>query len=192
MVPQGKPVDDTIAKLEPLLNKGDILIDGGNSNYKDSQRRYTEVTAEGISVCRCGHLGRRVGTERGLQHDDRRRQGAGRVSASDLRDAGSGQGQGLGTCGPGGRRALRQDDPQRHRVRHDAGLCRGLYDHGEERRAESGPAADLADLALRQRGAQLAARSDRRCAWQESDAEGLEPTWRTRARAAGRCSRRSI
>ena len=30
MVPQGKPVDDTIAKLEPLLNKGDILIDGGN------------------------------------------------------------------------------------------------------------------------------------------------------------------
>jgi 6-phosphogluconate dehydrogenase len=36
MVPQGKPVDDTIAKLEPLLNPGDILIDGGNSNYKDS------------------------------------------------------------------------------------------------------------------------------------------------------------
>jgi 6-phosphogluconate dehydrogenase (decarboxylating) len=36
MVPQGKPVDETIAKLEPLLNPGDILIDGGNSNYKDS------------------------------------------------------------------------------------------------------------------------------------------------------------
>jgi 6-phosphogluconate dehydrogenase len=40
MVPQGKPVDDTIAKLEPLLNPGDILIDGGNSNYKDSMRRH--------------------------------------------------------------------------------------------------------------------------------------------------------
>src|SRR5450631_1728882 len=38
MVPQGAPVDQTIAKLEPLLNPGDILIDGGNSNYKDSQR----------------------------------------------------------------------------------------------------------------------------------------------------------
>src|SRR5215469_5975203 len=40
MVPQGKPVDDTIAKLKPFLNKGDILIDGGNSNYKDSQRHF--------------------------------------------------------------------------------------------------------------------------------------------------------
>jgi 6-phosphogluconate dehydrogenase len=43
MVPQGKPVDDTIAKLEPLLNPGDILIDGGNSNYKDSVRRHDEI-----------------------------------------------------------------------------------------------------------------------------------------------------
>ena len=43
MVPQGKPVDDTIAKLEPLLNPGDILIDGGNSNYKDTMRRHDEI-----------------------------------------------------------------------------------------------------------------------------------------------------
>jgi 6-phosphogluconate dehydrogenase len=43
MVPQGKPVDDTIAKLEPLLKEGDILIDGGNSNYKDSMRRHDEI-----------------------------------------------------------------------------------------------------------------------------------------------------
>ncbi len=43
MVPQGKPVDDTIAHLEPLLNEGDILIDGGNSNYKDSMRRHDEI-----------------------------------------------------------------------------------------------------------------------------------------------------
>ena len=39
MVPSGDPVDETIAKLEPLMEKGDIFIDGGNSNYKDSQRR---------------------------------------------------------------------------------------------------------------------------------------------------------
>ena len=50
MVPQGAPVDETIAKLEPLLNKGDILIDGGNSYYKDTVRRHKEVTAEGIRV----------------------------------------------------------------------------------------------------------------------------------------------
>jgi 6-phosphogluconate dehydrogenase len=57
MVPQGKPVDDTIAKLEPLLNKGDILIDGGNSNYKDSQRRYKEVTAKGFQFVDVGTSG---------------------------------------------------------------------------------------------------------------------------------------
>jgi 6-phosphogluconate dehydrogenase len=45
MVPQGKPVDDTIAKLEPMLNPGDILIDGGNSNYKDTMKRH-DVIAE--------------------------------------------------------------------------------------------------------------------------------------------------
>ncbi|MDR3773445.1 MAG: decarboxylating 6-phosphogluconate dehydrogenase [Terracidiphilus sp.] len=43
MVPQGKPVDETIAKLEPMLNPGDILIDGGNSNYKDTMRRHDEI-----------------------------------------------------------------------------------------------------------------------------------------------------
>jgi len=50
MVPQGKPVDDTIAKLEPLLNPGDILIDGGNSNYKDTMRRHDEIAARHSSL----------------------------------------------------------------------------------------------------------------------------------------------
>jgi len=57
MVPQGKPVDDTIAKLEPLLNPGDILIDGGNSNYKDSQRHHKEVTAKGFQFVDVGTSG---------------------------------------------------------------------------------------------------------------------------------------
>jgi 6-phosphogluconate dehydrogenase len=57
MVPQGKPVDETIAKLEPLLNPGDILIDGGNSNYKDSQRHYKEVTAKGFQFVDVGTSG---------------------------------------------------------------------------------------------------------------------------------------
>jgi 6-phosphogluconate dehydrogenase len=46
MVPQGKPVDDTIAKLEPLLNPDDILIDGGNSNYKDTMKRHDVIEAK--------------------------------------------------------------------------------------------------------------------------------------------------
>src|SRR3974390_608304 len=39
MVPAGPPVDETIANILPHVSKGDILIDGGNSNYKDTQRR---------------------------------------------------------------------------------------------------------------------------------------------------------
>ena len=39
MVPSGAPVDQTIEALMPLLEKGDTIIDGGNSNYKDTQRR---------------------------------------------------------------------------------------------------------------------------------------------------------
>jgi len=57
MVPQGQPVDDTIAKLEPLLNPGDILIDGGNSMYKDSMRRYVEVKAKGFEFIDVGTSG---------------------------------------------------------------------------------------------------------------------------------------
>ena len=65
MVPQGKPVDETIAKLEPLLNKGDILIDGGNSNYKDSQRHYKEVTAKGYQFVDVGTSGGVWGLQEG-------------------------------------------------------------------------------------------------------------------------------
>jgi 6-phosphogluconate dehydrogenase len=57
MVPQGDPVDQTIGKLEPLLNPGDILIDGGNSNYKDSMRRHAEVTAKGFQFVDVGTSG---------------------------------------------------------------------------------------------------------------------------------------
>ena len=39
MVPSGKITDDTVNALLPLLAKGDIVIDGGNSNYKDTVRR---------------------------------------------------------------------------------------------------------------------------------------------------------
>jgi 6-phosphogluconate dehydrogenase len=57
MVPQGKPVDDTIAKLEPLLNPGDILIDGGNSNYKDTMRRHDEIAVKHFNFVDCGTSG---------------------------------------------------------------------------------------------------------------------------------------
>jgi 6-phosphogluconate dehydrogenase len=57
MVPQGKPVDDTIARLSPHLNPGDILIDGGNSNYKDTMRRHDEIGAQGFQFVDVGTSG---------------------------------------------------------------------------------------------------------------------------------------
>ncbi|AFL87318.1 6-phosphogluconate dehydrogenase, decarboxylating [Terriglobus roseus DSM 18391] len=57
MVPEGKPVDDTIAKLKPLMQKGDIFIDGGNSNYKDSIKRHDALKAEGFEFVDVGTSG---------------------------------------------------------------------------------------------------------------------------------------
>jgi 6-phosphogluconate dehydrogenase len=57
MVPAGKPVDDTIATLMPLMEKGDTFIDGGNSMYKDSQRRYAELKPKGFNFVDCGTSG---------------------------------------------------------------------------------------------------------------------------------------
>lgn len=57
MVPEGKPVDDTIAGLKPFMSKGDIFIDGGNSNYKDSQRRHEALKAEGFEFVDVGTSG---------------------------------------------------------------------------------------------------------------------------------------
>jgi len=57
MVPEGKPVDSTIENLKPLMEKGDIFIDGGNSNYKDSIRRHGELKAEGFEFVDVGTSG---------------------------------------------------------------------------------------------------------------------------------------
>src|SRR2546423_2570089 len=48
LVPAGKPVDDVINNLLPLLAAGDILIDGGNSHYTDTQKRIDALSAKGI------------------------------------------------------------------------------------------------------------------------------------------------
>jgi len=57
MVPSGRPVDATIASLSPLLDEGDILIDGGNSNYKDTLRRAEACRANGYALVDVGTSG---------------------------------------------------------------------------------------------------------------------------------------
>ena len=57
MVPSGKPVDENIELLLSLLNKDDIIIDGGNSNYKDSQEREELCAKKGVHYLDCGTSG---------------------------------------------------------------------------------------------------------------------------------------
>jgi len=57
MVRAGDPVDQTIKALVPFLEKGDIVIDGGNSNYLDSNRRSKELTEHGIQFIGTGVSG---------------------------------------------------------------------------------------------------------------------------------------
>jgi 6-phosphogluconate dehydrogenase len=65
MVPAGEAVDRTITTLVPLLGPGDALIDGGNSNYKDSQRRSAALAAERIEYIDSGTSGGIWGLEHG-------------------------------------------------------------------------------------------------------------------------------
>jgi 6-phosphogluconate dehydrogenase len=57
MVPAGQVTDDTIEKLSDLLSEGDIVIDGGNSNYKDSVRHAAMLEPKGIDFVDCGTSG---------------------------------------------------------------------------------------------------------------------------------------
>ena len=65
MVPAGKPVDDTISALLPGLSKGDVIIDGGNSNFHDTMRRGTELREKGIEFVDSGTSGGIWGLENG-------------------------------------------------------------------------------------------------------------------------------
>ena len=65
MVPAGKPVDSTIDALHSMLAKGDILIDGGNSMYKDSIARAERLAMEGIHLLDSGTSGGIWGLENG-------------------------------------------------------------------------------------------------------------------------------
>lgn len=57
MVPAGKPVDDTIAALLPGMTKGDVIIDGGNSNFHDTMRRGADLAQKGIEFVDSGTSG---------------------------------------------------------------------------------------------------------------------------------------
>jgi 6-phosphogluconate dehydrogenase len=57
MVPAGEATGEVVGKLKTLLPPGSIVIDGGNSNYKDSMRRYDELKEASIHLLDCGTSG---------------------------------------------------------------------------------------------------------------------------------------
>src|SRR5881275_2500259 len=65
MVKAGAPVDAVISQLAPLLEKGDVIIDGGNSLFTDTQRRAKELEDKGIHFVGMGVSGGEEGALKG-------------------------------------------------------------------------------------------------------------------------------
>ncbi len=65
MVPSGKATEDTVAELAGLLDEGDLIVDGGNSNFHDDIRRGAELAAKGIHYVDVGTSGGVWGLEVG-------------------------------------------------------------------------------------------------------------------------------
>jgi 6-phosphogluconate dehydrogenase len=65
MVNAGEALDQVLAELTPLLKEGDIVVDGGNSYYQDSQKRYAGLKKLGVSFLDCGTSGGMGGARNG-------------------------------------------------------------------------------------------------------------------------------
>ena len=65
MVPAGSPTDSVVRELSGRMERGDVIVDGGNSYYKDDVRRAADLAAKGILYCDVGTSGGVWGIERG-------------------------------------------------------------------------------------------------------------------------------
>ena len=217
MLPAGQVTESAVEECAGLLGESDILIDGGNTFFKDDIRRAQALRERGIRYVDVGTSGGVWGLERGYcmmiggerEAVDAHRpdpQGAGPRPRHDRGDARAGGPR------PAGRgrlpalrarrgRPLRQDGPQRHRVRGDAGLRRGLRhpqerEHATELRRPSTASTSTSPTSPRSGGAAaclvLAARPRGHRARRGPDLGELRgPRRRLRARAAGPCRPRS-
>ena len=167
MLPAGGVTDEYLDKLMQVCQPGDLFVDGANSRWKDTMVRAERIKARGFEFVDCGTSGGIWGLEVGYS-----------IMAGGSPEAFArvepvvktlAPEDGYGLMGPEWRRALRQDGPQRRRVRHDASLRRGLRDPREVAiRARSG--AGCQGLAARQRRALVAARPGRARAGEGSQA----------------------
>ena len=203
-------VDATLEDLAPCLGAGDVVVDGGNSYYRDDIERAKQLAERGLHFVDCGTSGGVWGVERGYclmiggEPDVVQRldplfatlaPGAGAISPTPNRARRSRHGRaGLPPLRPERCRAFRQDGAQRHRVRADGGLRRGLQHPAARERREARPGGGRGDdaapqpgalpvrpepgrhrgsVAARQRDRLVAPRSDGGGAGARSDARGL-------------------
>ena len=154
MVPAGRITQETIAAVAEHLDSGDVIIDGGNTYYRDDLRHAATLRERGIDHVDCGTSGGVFGARARLLPDDRRRAGAVErldpifaslapgVEAAQRtpgRSGPAGDGRaGLPALRPERCRPLREDGPQRDRVRDHGRLRRGPEHPRQRRRRASG------------------------------------------------------
>ena len=107
MLPAGQITETTIGHLGLLLEQDDIIIDGGNSFYKDDIRRAKELAAKGIRYIDCGTSGGVWGIDRGYCMMIGGSKTGGGPSRSDLRNARAGARRYSADTGPRQRRQPR-------------------------------------------------------------------------------------
>ena len=145
MVKAGAPVDAVISQLVPLLEKGDVIIDGGNSLFTDTQRRCQELEGRGIHFVGCGVSGGEEGALKGPSLMPGGPRASWEIIAPIFtQDRGASRWRAvLPLHGPGWRRSLRQDGAQRNRVRRHAVNLRGLRDLEQRARPNADELADI-------------------------------------------------
>ena len=125
MVPSGDITDAVITELGTKLDAGDLVIDGGNSRFTEDQKHGAALAEKDIRFADCGVSGGVWGLQNGyglMAGGD----AADIERAMPVFDALRPEGDRADSfvhVGGDRRRPLRQDGPQRHRVRTDAGLC---------------------------------------------------------------------
>ena len=128
LVPAGPPVDSVINDLLAHLQPGDLIIDAGNSYFKDTDVRARNLTAKGIQFLGVGVSG----GEEGARHGPSIMPGGPKEAYERVRpvlEAVAARVNGdpcVTYLGPGSAGSLREDGPQRHRIRRDATSRRDL------------------------------------------------------------------
>lgn len=102
MLPAGAPTEDTLQKLRPLLARDDVVIDGGNAMYRDSQRHAAELAASGVLFVDAGVSGGVWGLENGYGLMVGGEAAAVRVVEPVLRSLAPAPDRGWVHCGPAG------------------------------------------------------------------------------------------